>query len=83
MRVPKFVRDWFTEDDAGQIWSLVHAMFACGFVTFVGLMIYHVVESGQFDPQAYGLGLTGVLGGGGVSIFANSKSGTKPDKEGS
>lgn len=72
----KWLRDCFTEDDAGQIWSLVHAIAATGFVTFIGLSIYHVVTSHAFDPQAYGMGFGGVMGGAGGAIFANSRSGT-------
>lgn len=79
MTVPKFVRDWFTEDDAGQIWSLMHALAASGVVTFMGLAIYHVAKTHVFDPQAYGMGFGGVMGGAGAAIFANSKSGTKPN----
>lgn len=79
MKVPKFIKDWLTEDDAGEIWSLVHAMAACGFLAFIGMSIYAVWKSGHFDPQAYGLGLTGVMGGSGAAILANSKSGTKPN----
>lgn len=75
----KFLRDLFTEDDAGQIFSLVHVMAASGFATFVALAVYHVVTTHQFDPQSYGIGLTGVMGGAGGAIFANSKSGTKRD----
>ena len=78
MTCPKFIRDWFTEDDGGQIWSLVHALAASGVVTFLGLAIYHAVASHSFDYQAFGLGFGGVIGGSGGAIFANSKSGTKP-----
>lgn len=77
--IAKFMRDLFTEDDAGQIFSLVHVMAASGFLTFIGLAVYAVVKTHAFDPQAYGLGFTGVLGGAGGAIFANSKSGTKPN----
>lgn len=79
MICPKFIRDWFTEDDAGQIWSLMHALAASGVVAFLGLSVFQVVLGHHpFDPQSYGLGFGGVMGGAGGAIYANSKAGTGP-----
>jgi hypothetical protein len=76
---PKFIRDWFTEDDAGQIWSMMHAASAAVISSGLGLQIYDVVGlHHQFDIQTFGMGAAGILSGCGAGIFANAKSGTKP-----
>jgi hypothetical protein len=76
MTVPKFIRDMFTEDDAGTIWSLAHALSAGGFGSFTGMAVYHTVTTHQFDPVAMGAGMGAVLASAGALIFANSRSGT-------
>lgn len=78
MSVPKFIRDWFTEDDAGQIWSLAHALGSGGVVSFTGMAAWHTITTHQFDAAAVGTGLAAAMAGAGALIFANSKSGTKP-----
>jgi sugar phosphate permease len=77
MKTPKFLRDWFTEDDQGQIWSLAHAMGGGGFASFTGMAAWHTVKTGQFDAVAIGTGMAAVLTAAGALIFANSRSGTK------
>jgi hypothetical protein len=78
MRCPKVLRDWFTEDDAGTIWSLAHALGAGGFGSFTGMAIWHTVTTHQFDAASIGAGMAAVLAGAGGLIFANARSGTGP-----
>lgn len=81
MRCPKFIRDWFTEDDAGEIWSLVHALAGGGVFVFFALAAWSVLVAGHaFDAQSYGLGFGGVMTGAGGAIFANSKADAKANK---
>lgn len=82
MRAPKFIRDWLTEDDAGEIWSLMHAAGAAIILTFIGCTIWHVAKTGTFDMLAFGTGAGTTLGGVGAGVFANSKSGTKKETDG-
>lgn len=82
MRCPKVLRDWFTEDDAGTIWSLAHALGGGSVISFTGMAAWHTVANHQFDAAAVGTGMAAVLAGAGALIFANSKSGTAPKGDG-
>lgn len=79
MGAPKFIRDLFTEDDAGSIWSLMHVAGGAVISSGLGLQIYDVVGMHHpFSFTTFGAGAAGLLAGVGGGIYANSKSGTKP-----
>jgi len=72
----KIHRDLLTEDKANSTWEPLRIAFAIAFLTAVGLQIFDVVVNGkEFDVQAFGIGIGGLIltTGGGLWASSNQK----------
>lgn len=70
----KLLRDWLTEDDAGERYCPLQFGFVVGLFVFFGLTIYN---ASAFDPVTFCASLGGFLTTTGLALWANSKrSGT-------
>lgn len=68
-------KDWFTESD-NKTHDLPKVLAALAIVTGIGLEIYAVGHSVQFDIQAYGIGVGGMFGG--LGALLGFKKETQP-----
>lgn len=58
----------------GESYDVARVVLFFGGLAFIAYAGYSVVTSGKFDPQGYGLGLGGILGGGGFGIASKAKT---------
>ncbi len=61
----------------GETYDPARVIFFLGALAFIAYSGYTVWKLGTFDPQSYGLGFGGILGGGGAGIGLKAK--TEPE----
>lgn len=70
----KCVKDCFTERD-NQTIDLKRLLWAAGTLWFMAQDSFAVLWKGQaFDPQATGIGLTGIITAGGAAVLMGARS---------
>lgn len=73
MKLPTWLKQLLTEDDANSVICPVRVIGASGALTLIGNSTYAVVAHGAFDPSAFGLGIAAIAGavGAGAGIKAH------------
>jgi len=69
----KFFKHMFTGID-NETYDLGRILWAKISVVFCIVSIYHTVHTGQFDPQAWAIGASSILAGGGGAIALKAKT---------
>lgn len=68
----KFLKDLLTERD-GETFELSAVLAAFTVLAFVGMAVWKMWTTHQFDPVSYGTGASAIIGGGGLSrLFKGS-----------
>ena len=70
----KWLKDVLTERD-GNTYELSAVLAAFTVVAFVGMSIWKMWQTKQFDPISYGTGASAIIGGGGLSRLFKGKVG--------
>ena len=66
------IKHSLTEED-NETYDLFRLSLAIAMIAFVGLAIYSVIKTGQFDMVGYGTGFGALLGGGGLGVGMRAK----------
>ncbi|MGE3622959.1 MAG: amino acid ABC transporter substrate-binding protein [Bdellovibrionales bacterium] len=75
-----FIKHCLTGRD-NETFDIARVLWALGALAFIGFMGWSLTHAGTFDPAAYGTGFALVMGGGGGSVWAKSRSEPAPKTE--
>lgn len=80
--VKKVIKDMATGLD-GESYDIGRILMAIGFFSMVGFQGVSVFKTGTFDPQNFGIGLGGLLGGGcaGLGFKSRTEPTTPPEEQ--
>lgn len=70
----KWLKDVLTERD-GNTYELSAVLAAFTVLAFVGMAVWKMWTTRQFDPISYGTGASAIIGGGGLSRLFKGKVG--------
>lgn len=75
MKLPGWLAQMLTEDDANSVICPVRVIGASGAITLVGNSVYMAVAHGAFDPMNFGAGVAAIAGAVGLGVGAKAKMG--------
>jgi hypothetical protein len=75
MKLPAWLAQMLTEDDANSVICPVRVIGASGALTLIGNSIWATVAHGAFDPAGFGAGVAAIAGAVGVGAGIKAKLG--------